>query len=97
MHYTGMAGFRTAGEITWDPVLVTVSVVLSVLFGALALHLAVQQRSGRFGTAMAPHWLLGIGYLYASFHRNGGGDPSSPIQLLRFPPVPCRTTSWRSA
>jgi len=56
MHYIGMAGFRTAGEITWDPVLVTASVVLSVLFGALALHLAVQPRTSlwhRYGAALA--------------------------------------------
>ena len=51
-----MAGFRTAGEINWDPMLVTASIFLSVLFGALALHLAVQQRESnwyRYGAAMA--------------------------------------------
>ena len=56
MHYTGMAGFRTAGEITWDPVLVTASVVMSVLFGALALHLAVRPATSpwyRYGAALA--------------------------------------------
>ncbi len=42
MHYTGMAGFRTAGTIAWDPVLLVSSVVFSVVFGVLALTLAVQ-------------------------------------------------------
>jgi diguanylate cyclase len=37
MHYTGMAAFETMGQISWDPALVTVSIALGVLIGAVAL------------------------------------------------------------
>ena len=84
MHYTGMAGFRTAGEITWDPVLVTASVVLSVLFGALAFHLAVQPAT-RYGTAMAPH-SPDLVDLYASLHRRSGAVTILPDPTVAVPP-----------
>ncbi|WP_119392925.1 bifunctional diguanylate cyclase/phosphodiesterase [Taklimakanibacter lacteus] len=53
MHYTGMAGFRTAGIVQWDPVLVAVSVIASVAFGMFALHLTrlADNWRGRFGAA----------------------------------------------
>ena len=44
MHYTGMGAFEIAGRITWDPVLVGVSIVAGAVLGALALPIAV--RSG---------------------------------------------------
>jgi len=37
MHYTGMAAFEIAGIMLWDPVLVTASIVLAAVIGALAL------------------------------------------------------------
>jgi diguanylate cyclase (GGDEF)-like protein/PAS domain S-box-containing protein len=40
MHYMGMASLRIPAEIIWMPDLVTASVVLSILFGAIALHVA---------------------------------------------------------
>ena len=38
MHFTGMAGFKVAGHIEWDGMLVTASVVLGVLLGVLAAN-----------------------------------------------------------
>jgi diguanylate cyclase (GGDEF)-like protein/PAS domain S-box-containing protein len=38
MHYMGMASLRIPAEIIWMPDLVTASVVLGILFGAVALH-----------------------------------------------------------
>ena len=37
MHYTGMAAFEIAGILLWDPVLVTASIVLAAVIGAIAL------------------------------------------------------------
>lgn len=53
MHYTGMAGFRTAGIVQWDQVLVAFSVIASMAFGVLAIHLTRQADSwrGRYGAA----------------------------------------------
>ncbi len=55
MHYTGMAGFRTAGTVEWDPRLVAASVIASVVFGMLAIHLtrSPETHRGRFGAAAA--------------------------------------------
>ena len=55
MHYTGMVGFRTAGVVQWDPALVTTSVIASIAFGMLAVHLSRFPNSyrGRYGAAAA--------------------------------------------
>ena len=55
MHYTGMAGFRTAGVVQWDPGLVALSVGASVAFGVLAIHLtrAPETYRARYGAAGA--------------------------------------------
>jgi diguanylate cyclase len=42
MHYTGMAAFETMGQINWDPTLVTVSIVLGVLIGGVALQVGLR-------------------------------------------------------
>jgi diguanylate cyclase (GGDEF)-like protein len=42
MHYTGMAAFETMGRTEWDPILVTVSIVLGVLIGATALPVGLR-------------------------------------------------------
>jgi diguanylate cyclase (GGDEF)-like protein len=42
MHYTGMAAFETMGRISWDPALVTVSIALGVLIGAVALPVGLR-------------------------------------------------------
>jgi diguanylate cyclase (GGDEF)-like protein/PAS domain S-box-containing protein len=55
MHYTGMAGFRTAGIVQWNPALVLFSVIFSVGFGVLAVRLTQSPESwrGRYGAALA--------------------------------------------
>jgi signal transduction histidine kinase/ActR/RegA family two-component response regulator len=40
MHYTGMAGFRTQGYLTWDPSYLATSILLGVVFSTLALAIA---------------------------------------------------------
>jgi signal transduction histidine kinase/NO-binding membrane sensor protein with MHYT domain/CheY-like chemotaxis protein len=40
MHYTGMAGFRTQGYLTWDPSYLAASICLGVVFSTLALAIA---------------------------------------------------------
>lgn len=40
MHYTGMAAYEVRGHISWDPVLVTASLVLGGFLGAAALAVA---------------------------------------------------------
>ena len=45
MHYTGMAAFETMGQISWDPALVTVSIALGVLIGAVALPVGLRADS----------------------------------------------------
>src|SRR6201996_624483 len=37
MHYTGMAAFEVAGVVMWDPALVTASIILGAVIGAVAL------------------------------------------------------------
>ncbi len=55
MHYTGMAGFRTAGVVQWDAGLVAASVIASMAFGMLALHLTrwPETYRGRYAAPLA--------------------------------------------
>jgi NO-binding membrane sensor protein with MHYT domain len=43
MHYTGMAAFEVQGHILWDPVLVSASITLGALFGAIALPVGLHR------------------------------------------------------
>jgi len=52
MHYTGMWAVQVPGQITWAPDLVVASLILGVLFGVLALAVAVR-RSDPLGTLIA--------------------------------------------
>ncbi len=45
MHYTGMAAFEVAGTISWDPPLVTASILLGGLIGALALWVGLRSQT----------------------------------------------------
>jgi len=49
MHYTGMAAMRLSADCRFDPMLVTVSVVLAIVISLVALSLAfrVREESGR--------------------------------------------------
>ncbi|MDQ0473254.1 bifunctional diguanylate cyclase/phosphodiesterase [Labrys wisconsinensis] len=60
MHYTGMAAFRVAGTITWDPVLVGLSILLGGLLGAAALQVALSGRTLRWKLAGAALLTLAI-------------------------------------
>jgi diguanylate cyclase len=42
MHYTGMAAFEIQGRLLWDPALVTASIALGALFGAIALPVGLR-------------------------------------------------------
>src|SRR3954469_7102799 len=42
MHYTGMAAFEIQGRVVWDPMLVTISIVLGGLVGAIALPVGLR-------------------------------------------------------
>lgn len=55
MHYTGMAGFRVAGQVQWDMSYVAASVIASMLLGMLAMHFARRPDSwhGRYGAGLA--------------------------------------------
>ena len=44
MHYTGMAAFEIAGEVTWDAVLVAASILLGAVIGAIALPVGLHGR-----------------------------------------------------
>jgi methyl-accepting chemotaxis protein len=52
MHYTGMAAVELPGHISWDPMLVTASIVIGMLLGIAALSVAAQ-RADRRSRALA--------------------------------------------
>jgi diguanylate cyclase len=43
MHYTGMAAFEIPGRIVWNPILVTASIALGGLIGAVALPIGLRK------------------------------------------------------
>ncbi len=43
MHYTGMMAYRVQGIVSWDMTYLVASIILSVGFSALALHIAVHK------------------------------------------------------
>jgi diguanylate cyclase (GGDEF)-like protein len=47
MHYTGMWALRLPGQITWSPDLVAISIVLGIVFGGIALTIAVRRDDRR--------------------------------------------------
>ncbi len=47
MHYTGMLAYRVAGIVSWSSSYLLASIVLAVLFSALAFHIAVRRGSPR--------------------------------------------------
>src|SRR5579864_7905398 len=48
MHYMGMAAFEIAGVVLWDPVLVTASIVLGAVIGAVALPVGLHGEGERW-------------------------------------------------
>ena len=53
MHYTGMQAVELPGRITWVPELVTASILLGLIFGAVALAVAVRREEIRYTLAAA--------------------------------------------
>lgn len=47
MHYTGMLAYRVQGVVFWDMTYLIASIILSVAFSALAMKLALRQKSPR--------------------------------------------------
>ena len=43
MHYTGMMAYRVQGVVSWDMTYLVASIILSVVFSAVALHIAMRQ------------------------------------------------------
>jgi NO-binding membrane sensor protein with MHYT domain len=70
MHYTGMAAFEVTGRIVWEPGLVTVSIVLGGLIGAVAL--ASGLRDASFKSTIYGALLLTVAI--CSHHRDGCGS-----------------------
>lgn len=60
MHYTGMLAYRVPGIILWDVRYLVASIVLSVLFSALALHVAVRRVAPSGGYIAAAILMLAI-------------------------------------
>jgi diguanylate cyclase (GGDEF)-like protein len=57
MHYTGMLAYRVQGTIDWDLGFLIVSVLVSVLFSALSLHVACRE-TGKGTRPMAAGLLI---------------------------------------
>ncbi len=69
MHYAGMSAMRVTAAMSWDPTLVTVSVILGAFFGTIAMNRLARPvtRFCRYGGALA--LILGI----VSMHFTGMG------------------------
>ncbi|PRD41571.1 bifunctional diguanylate cyclase/phosphodiesterase [Phyllobacterium phragmitis] len=46
MHFTGMAAFKTTGQIVWNPAFVVVAIVLGLVLGAAAMRTALLAGGG---------------------------------------------------
>ena len=60
MHYTGMAAFEIAGIIVWDFAMVTWSIVLGAVLGAVALPIGLHESSEKWKAAGAVLLTLAI-------------------------------------
>ena len=72
MHYLGMAALRLHGDVTYDPVLVGLSVVIAVVAATAALWAALNIKSP-LAVAVASLVMGGGGEQHA-LHRNDGGE-----------------------
>ncbi|RKP44466.1 EAL domain-containing protein [Pararobbsia silviterrae] len=72
MHYTGMMAYRVNGTTVWNPTWLFASIVVSVVFAALALHVAVRRPPFSGGTAATVLLALAISGMHftgmAAFH-----------------------------
>ena len=91
MHYMGMAALRIPAEIVWKPDLVIASVLLGIVFGALALlvatraksHLASAGAAGLLTLAIISHHFAAMGAVDLLPHpvANPTGILLSPVTL----------------
>jgi methyl-accepting chemotaxis protein len=88
MHYTGMWALELPGRVTWIPGLVIASVILGMLFGMVALTIAVRRRGMRATTIAAVLLTLAI----VSHHFTAMGaveivpDPTRTITTFSLSP-----------
>ena len=90
MHYTGMGAFEIAGRITWDPILVGVSIVAGAVLGAMALPIAIRSETLLGKTSGAVLLVLAI----CSHHFTAMGAVTitpDPTILISESAIP---TSW---
>jgi len=89
MHYTGMAAFEIAGIVVWDFAMVTWSIVLGAVLGAIALPVGLHDPSGRWKAAGAALLTLAI----CSHHFTGMAavtilpDPALHVPDAALPPA----------
>jgi diguanylate cyclase (GGDEF)-like protein/PAS domain S-box-containing protein len=83
MHYTGMAAFEVAGTVTWDPALVTTSILLGGALGAAALWTGLRTLSAPARLAGALLLTLAI----CSHHFTAMGAVAiAPDSAIEIPP-----------
>ena len=89
MHYTGMMAFEIPAHVGWTTGTVTVSIVLGILFGSFALHVA--GRGDSLSNALAATILLTVAIVSHHFTAMGAleltPDPTLVISGLSIPPA----------
>jgi diguanylate cyclase (GGDEF)-like protein/PAS domain S-box-containing protein len=89
MHYTGMMALELPARITWSPSLVVTSIVLGMVFGALALYFAAR-RDDWLNTLIATV-LFALAILLMHFTGMGAvlvmPDPTSTADAASLAPV----------
>jgi diguanylate cyclase (GGDEF)-like protein/PAS domain S-box-containing protein len=89
MHYTGMAAFEIAGIVVWDYGMVTLSIVLGAVLGAIALPVGLHGETEKWKAAGAALLTLAI----CSHHFTGMAavtilpDPSIVVPDTALPPA----------
>jgi len=89
MHYTGMAAFEIAGIVVWDFAMVTASIVLGAVLGAIALPVGLYDSSEKWKAAGAVLLTLAI----CSHHFTGMAavtilpDPRIVVPDTALPPA----------
>jgi diguanylate cyclase (GGDEF)-like protein/PAS domain S-box-containing protein len=89
MHYTGMMALDLPERITWAPDLVLASVVLGIVFGALAIHFAA--RRDDWTNTLIATGLLSLAILFTHFTGMGAvlvvADPTRVIDASAMSPT----------
>ena len=67
MHYTGMLAYRVQGIVTWDMTYLVASIVFSVVFSGIALHLTARMTGSRADFVVVPL----LAFAIVSLHFTG--------------------------